>query len=449
MTTATQPTPQGLRRRTKILIGALVAILIVGLIGGLYANYRVNRFVNTTFRPDNTAPQTQFGETPTTAPIVAQATVAPTSTVPPPTQDPRDPNTPTPPPPTVTPTAALTPTATPLPYGNSPIIKRLKENQRINVLLIGFGGPGHDGGYLTDTLQVMSFDPKTGGVTLISVPRDLWIQLPQYQGRGGYWGRINEAYTIGMGNVDRNDMNIPYSKHDAGGQLAMKAVSQVLGIPLDYWVSLDFVGFRRFIDAIGGVNVNVERAFTDTEYPNNDDADVDPSYRTVHFDAGLQHMNGETAITFARSRHAPEDGSDFGRARRQQVLMSAVKEQIVSVETIPKLFGILDALEGHIRMSFSFTEAKDLLGWGQEQASNNRKFAISSGVIDSNRLLYGATSSGGASILLPRAGQGNYGEIQSWVRDLLATSAATPTTSPNPAGTPGTPIPGALPTTTR
>lgn len=450
MTTATQPTPQGMRRRTKILIGTLVAMLIVGLIGGLYANYRVNRFVNTTFRPDNTAPQTQFGETPTVAaPIVAQASVAPTSTVPPPTQDPRDPNTPTPPAPTVAPTAALPPTATPLPYGNSPIIKRLKENQRINVLLIGFGGPGHDGGYLTDTLQVMSFDPKTGGVTLISVPRDLWIQIPQYQGRGGYWGRINEVYTVGMGNVDRSDMNVPYSKHDAGGQLAMKAVSQVLGIPLDYWVSLDFVGFRRFIDAIGGVNVNVERAFTDTEYPNNDDADIDPSYRTVHFDAGVQHMNGETAITFARSRHAPEDGSDFGRARRQQLLMSAVKDQIVSVETIPKLFGILDALEGHIRMSFSFAEAKDLLGWGQEQAGNNRKFAISSGVIDSNRLLYGAVSSGGASILLPRAGQGNYNEIQGWVRDLLASSTATPTTSPNPQGTPGTPVPGALPTATR
>lgn len=437
MTSATQPTPEGLSRRAKILIGTLAALVILGVVGGLYVNYRVSRFVNTTFRPDDTAPQTQFGETPT-VPIVAQTTA--TATAIPPTQDPRDPNTPTPPPPP--PTVAVT--ATPLPYGNSPIIRRLKENQRVNVLLLGFGGPGHDGGYLTDTLQVMSFDPKTGGVTLISVPRDLWIQLPQYEGRGGYWGRINEAYTIGMGQVDRNDLNIPYSKHDAGGQLAMKAVSQVLGIPMDYWISLDFVGFKRFIDAIGGVNINVERAFTDTEYPNNDDAAVDPSYRTVHFDAGLQHMDGETAITFARSRHAPEDGSDFGRARRQQLLMSAVKDQIVSVETIPKLFGILDALEGHIRMSFSFTEAKDLLGWGQEQAATKRQFAISSGVIDSNRLLSGATSSGGASILLPRAGQGNYRDIQSWASNLLETSPA-----PKPSGTPGTPVPGALPTTTR
>lgn len=443
MTSATQPTPQGLSRRARILLGIFAIVVISGVVGGLYVNYRVNRFVNTTFRPDDTAPQTQFSETPT-VPIVAQVT----NTAVPPTQDPRDPNTSTPAPPIAT-VPVAPPTATPLPYGNSPIIRRLKENQRISVLLIGFGGPGHDGGYLTDTLQVMSFDPQTGDVTLISVPRDLWVQLPQYQGRGGYWGRINEAYTIGMGQIDRNDMNIPYSKHDAGGQMAMKAVSQVLGIPLDYWISLDFVGFRQFIDAIGGVNVNVERAFTDTEYPNNDDANVDPSYRTVHFDAGWQHMDGERAIVFARSRKAPEDGSDFGRARRQQLLMSAVKDQVVSVETIPKLFGILDALEGHIRMSFSFTEAKDLLGWGQEQAAARRQFAISSGVIDANRLLYGATSSGGASILLPRAGQGNYREIQSWVSDLLEEGSA-----PIPSGTPGTPqsgtpAPATTPTGTR
>ena len=444
MTSATQPTPQGLSRRAKILLGVLAIIVISGVLGGLYANYRVNRFVNSTFRPDDTAPQTQFGETPT-APIVAQAT----TTAIPPTPDPRDPNTPTPALPTATMPAAVAPTATPLPYGNSPIIRRLKEGQRVSVLLVGFGGPGHDGAYLTDTLQVMSFDPKTGDVTLVSVPRDLWVQLPQYQGRGGYWGRINEAYMIGMGQVDRNDMNVPYSKHDAGGQMAMKAVSQVLGIPLDYWISLDFVGFRQFIDAIGGVNVNVERAFTDTEYPNNDDAAVDPSYRTVRFEAGWQHMDGERAIVFARSRKAPEDGSDFGRARRQQLLMSAVKDQIVSVETIPKLFGILDALEGHIRMSFSFSEAKDLLGWGQEQAAAKRQFAINSGVIDSNRLLYGATSSGGASILLPRAGQGNYREIQSWMSELLAEGSA-----PIPSGTPGTPVsgtpvPATTPTATR
>lgn len=435
--TATTPAPRRISRRLKIVLGVLLTSAILATAGGIYANYRVNRFVNNTFRPDESGPPIAMVDTPTGAPtsIPAIATPAP----PTPTHDPNDPNTPTVAPPTAVPTASATATVsaapTALPYGNSPIIQRLNAGQRVTVLLLGFGGAGHDGGYLTDTLQVMSFDPKTGAITLISVPRDLWIQVPSYQGRGGYWGRINEAYTIGMGQVDRSDMNVPYSKHDAGGQQAMKAVSQVLGIQIDYWISLDFVGFRRFIDAIGGVDVNVERAFTDTEYPNNDDADIDPSYRTVHFDAGVQHMDGETAITFARSRHAPEDGSDFGRSRRQQLLMAAVKDKVVSVETIPKLFGIFDALEGHLRMSFSFTEAKDLLGWGQEQARTKRQLVIKTGGLDSSNLLDGATSSGGASILLPRAGQGNYNAIHSWVQERLASNTGTPT--PSTTGTPG------------
>ncbi len=439
--TATTPAPQRISRRQKIVLSILLTIAILATTGGIYANYRVNRFVSNTFRPDDSGPQIAMVDTPTVAPASVTATAA---TPPPtPTHDPTDPNTPTAAPPTVMPaapatgTVPVTPTA--LPYGNSPIIQRLNAGQRVTVLLLGFGGAGHDGGYLTDTLQVMSFDPKTGAITLISVPRDLWIQVPSYQGRGGYWGRINEAYITGMGQVDRNDMNVPYAKHDAGGQQAMKAVSQVLGIQIDYWISLDFVGFRRFIDAIGGVDVNVERAFTDTEYPNNDDADVDPSYRTVHFDAGVQHMDGETAIVFARSRHAPEDGSDFGRSRRQQLLMAAVKDKVVSVETIPKLFGIFDALEGHLRMSFSFTEAKDLLGWGQEQARAKRQFAIRTGSIDANNLVDGAISSGGASILLPRAGQGNYTAIHSWVQGLLSGNggSATPGTNATPrVGTP-------------
>lgn len=439
--TATSPERKRMTRRKKIVLSILLAVLALSITGGVYANYRVNRFVESTFRPEETPPITAFGETPTAAPSAAPAATA-TAEPPTPTHNPADPNTPTArPAPTATvpqtPTPNYTPTATPLPVGNSSVVRKLNAGERVSVLLIGYGGPGHDGGYLTDTLQVMSFDPKGGTATLISVPRDLWIMIPAYQGRGGYWGRINEAYTIGMGQVDRNDMNVPYSKHAAGGQLAMQAVSQVLGIPIDYWVALDFVGFRQFIDAIGGVDVNVQRAFTDTQYPNNDDANVDPSYRTVRFEAGVQHLNGERAIEFARSRYSPEDGSDFGRARRQQLLMTAVKDQILRVETLPKLLGLLDVFEGHLRMSFSFSEARDILGWGQAQLRADRKFGVNSGVIDSNQLLYGAVSSGGASILLPRAGQGNYGAIHAWVQDLLSETAppATPGATGTPTGT--------------
>lgn len=440
-----QPAKKQLPRWRKILLSSLLVLLVIGASGGGYLYYRFERFATTTFRPDDRPAQTEFGETPTVeAPAVAaQGTAAATmAPIPVPTHDPRDPNTPTPPPPPMTPTAVRTPTPTPLPYANSPVIKRLKNGERVTVLLVGFGGPGHDGGYLTDSLQVMSFDPKGGDVTLISVPRDLFVLLPTYQGRGGYWGRINEAYIVGMGNVAREDNKVPYEKHEAGGQTAMKAVAQVLGIPIDYWISMDFVGFRQFIDAIGGVDVNVERAFTDYQYPNNDDASVDPSYRTVRFDAGLQHMDGDLAIAFARSRYSSQDGNDFNRSRRQQVLMAAVKDKLFRAESIPKLLSLLDAFEGHLRMSFSFSEAKDLLGWGQEQARAKQQYAIRTGVLETGQLLYSDTLPSGAYVIFPRAGQGVYTGIHSYVSNLLANAPnATPGT-PGTPGRPATPIPG-------
>lgn len=419
-------TAQPSRRRRRVLIASVLALLALAIAGATYASYRVDRFTDSTFRPEATPPITYFGETPT--PLTATAPLTSTPV-------PASPNTgPLTPAPAATSTAILAePTATPLPIGNSAVIQRLRDGKRVTVLLLGFGGPGHDGGYLTDSIQVMSFEPATGTVTLISVPRDLWVLIPAYEGRGGYWGKINEVYSVGMGQVERNEQNVSWKKHDAGGQLAMKIVAQVLGIPVDYWVSMDFVGFRKFIDALGGVDVDVERAFVDTQYPANDDAEIDPSYKTIRFEAGMQHMDGERAIAFARSRYAPEDGSDFGRARRQQRLMVAVKDQVIRVETIPKVFGLLDALEGHLRMSFSFSEAKDLAGWAQEQARAKRQFTIHNGVLETGALLYADTSARGAYILVPRAGQGDYSAIQRYVRDVIGG------TVPGTPGTPGTP----------
>ncbi|MGN6565258.1 MAG: LCP family glycopolymer transferase, partial [Thermomicrobiales bacterium] len=194
-------TAQRPRRRRQVLLISLLVLILLALSGAGYSYYRVNRFTESVFRPESAAPHTEFGETPTPAVLAAAATSTPTIGPPAPTHDPSDPNTPTPAPtPTETP-IPLTPTPTPLPVGNSPVIQRIRAGERVTVLLLGFGGPGHDGGYLTDSIQVLSFDPKTSVVTLISVPRDLWVLIPTYQGRGGYWGKINEAYTVGMGPV--------------------------------------------------------------------------------------------------------------------------------------------------------------------------------------------------------------------------------------------------------
>jgi hypothetical protein len=116
-----------------------------------------------------------------------------------------------------------------------------------------------------------------------------------------------------------------------------------------------------------------------------------------------------------------------------------VKDKLFRVETIPKLLSLLDAFEGHLRMSFSFTEAKDLLGWGQEQARANQQFAIRKGVLDTSNLLTSQTLASGAYVLFPRAGQGVYTQIQRYVTDLLNGTVNGTPTAPATPGTPGLP----------
>ncbi len=213
------------RSRVWLRRGARVAaccavVLILGLLAGGYAAYRVDAFAQGTFRPDD-APTVVQPSDPASAPADQQAEATPVT----------------------------------LGYGASAPIARLRAGQPLNILLLGYGGPGHDGAYLTDSMAVASLDPVTGTIAFISVPRDLWVRLPATaDGRGGDWGKINQAYARGVGDA---------GTFPAGGALASKAVAQVLGIPIDAWIGLDFVGFRQCIDTLGGVDVEVAQTFTD------------------------------------------------------------------------------------------------------------------------------------------------------------------------------------------
>ncbi len=371
------PRPQVWLRRGARVAACCAALLVIGLMAGGYAAYRVDTFAQGAFRPDD-APAVVQPPDPASAPADQHAEATPVT----------------------------------LGYGASPPIARLRAGQPLTILLLGYGGPGHDGAYLTDSMAVASLDPVTGTIAFISVPRDLWVRIPATgDGRGGYWGKINQAYAVGVG--DGGD-------YATGGALASKAVAQVLGIPIDAWLGLDFVGFRQCIDTLGGVDVEVAQAFTDDHYPNNDDANIDPSYKTIYFDAGVQHLDGETALEFARSRYSPQDGSDFGRSRRQQQVLRATLRQLFSVAGVPRAFALLDALHGHFYTSFSLAEVRDLAGWAQEQAGRGRTPRVVGGALDTSALLVGDTSADGQDILLPAAGQGDYGTIHEYVRGLLA-----------------------------
>ncbi|NQU77299.1 LCP family protein [Candidatus Falkowbacteria bacterium] len=181
---------------------------------------------------------------------------------------------------------------------------------RINILLLGQGGAGHEGPYLTDTIILASLKPSTNQVATISIPRDLYVPVTE-----NGWRRIN--YANSFGEVELNGR---------GGEITSQTVSEVFNLPIHYYARIDFQGFKEVIDDLGGVNVYIERNFSDSSYPTSDFGTT-----TISFDAGWQKMDGETALQFARSRHGNNnEGSDFARAKRQQKIMIAIKNKAFS-----------------------------------------------------------------------------------------------------------------------
>jgi polyisoprenyl-teichoic acid--peptidoglycan teichoic acid transferase len=193
-------------------------------------------------------------------------------------------------------------------------------HNRTNVLLLGIGGGTHEGADLTDTIIVLSLDNVKHSTALISIPRDTWSDTLK--------DKVNSAYHYGE------------LKQKGGGMILAKVVAEdVIGMPIQYGLLIDFSGFKNMIDLLGGIDVAVSKTFTDNEYPipgkEQDTCPEDPTnrcvYKTIHFEAGIQHMSGERALEYVRSRHAEgEEGSDFARSRRQQDILIALKDTIMN-----------------------------------------------------------------------------------------------------------------------
>lgn len=194
-------------------------------------------------------------------------------------------------------------------------------NNRTNFLILGREGPSTSpeqaraGTDLTDTMILASVH-QDGDTMLISIPRDLWI--PSLK------AKINTAYYYG-------EQHQPGS---GGMILAKAAVEEIIDQPVHYVVVIDFSGFEKMIDLLGGVDIEVERSFVDHRFPlpgkENDPCEV-CRYETIQFSAGRQHMDGQTALKFVRSRQAEGDeGTDFARSRRQEKLLIAIKNKLLS-----------------------------------------------------------------------------------------------------------------------
>ena len=125
-----------------------------------------------------------------------------------------------------------------------------KDNKSMGILLLGYGGPGHDGGYLTDAIQLLYFDFINGKLNLISIPRDLWVKVPN------------------NGETKINTVFVSGAKNNTGTQIAKQVVSEITGLPINYVIAVDFVGFQKTIgESLKGIDVEVEETLDDPWYP--------------------------------------------------------------------------------------------------------------------------------------------------------------------------------------
>lgn len=253
-----------------------------------------------------------------------------------------------------------------------------RERNRTDVLLLGFRGEGDPhGGLLTDTLMVVSLETEKQEAALISIPRDLYVTLPIVNQKT----KINEAYAIGE------------EKQRGGGGLVLSklAVQDVLGINIDYVVAVDFRAFQDTIDLLDGVEVNVAKPLHETQQWGGID---------FYVPAGRQHMDGEKALFYVRSRFTT---SDFDRSRRQQEVLLAVGEKALSLGFLgnpAKVADLLDILGRHVRTDMTAGDLPNLFSLVRSIVSKTPRQLV----LDTNGFLRSAVASNGAYILLPAHG---------------------------------------------
>jgi LCP family protein required for cell wall assembly len=216
-------------------------------------------------------------------------------------------------------------------------ILRGQDTNRINILLLGIGGTDHKGKYLTDTIALVSINPKTYQVAIFSIPRDLYIKIPE----SNYHTKINALYTYGL-------RNKKLSRKESV-KLTEGAVEEITGEKVHYYAILDFAGFKKVINTLGGINVEVEDDIYDPRYPG-----PNYSYQTFELSKGFQHLDAETALKYARVRHIK--GGDFGRAHRQQQIIASARKKATTLKILAnpnKIIKLIDILGDHLKTNIS------------------------------------------------------------------------------------------------
>jgi LCP family protein required for cell wall assembly len=253
-----------------------------------------------------------------------------------------------------------------------------QKKERVNILLLGIDEREDQyGPWRTDTMIVLTVDPENNTAGILSIPRDLWVHIPGYGEN-----RINTAHYTG-----------DLEKYPGGGPaLAIKTVQHNLGITIHYYVRVNFSGFIKAIDTIGGVDIYVEKEIDDPLYPDNA-----YGYDPLYIPAGLQHMDGALALKYARTRHG---GSDFDRLRRQQQVIMAVRDKVLRFGMLPQLLSklpeLLKTVGDSVQTDLQLDEMLNLV----QLASQIDDEHIKAATIDSS-MTEPTTRYNGAQVLIP------------------------------------------------
>lgn len=302
---------------------------------------------------------------------------------------------------------------------------------KVSVLLLGYGGPGHQGGFLTDVILLASLDFKTKKTTLIHIPRDTWISIPS--GQTNISAKINAALPMGLkvGNYPTKDV-----AKDAvvrGAYLTKQAVTQVTGLPVDLVIAIDFSRFSQAINALRGIDVNVLKPLDDPWYPVTGrelelcgktpeevtqlsqtlsgfelEKQFPCRYEPLHFEPGVVHMDGDTVLKFVRSRHTT---SDFDRGGRQIQVLLAIQDKLFSLKALQNLPEFYATLAKAVKTDLTL----DILQQLAPKLTQLPQFTVNKISLSTANVLTSTKTSSGASALLPKAGEGNYQEIHQYV----------------------------------
>lgn len=310
-------------------------------------------------------------------------------------------------------------------------------NGRTNILLLGIGGEGHQGEDLSDSMMVASIGVKNKDVALISLPRDIWVDSLK--------AKINSAYAFGE-----------EKQKGEGLKLAKSTVGETLDLPIHYGIRVNFAGFEKAVDLVGGIEVEVEKTFDDYKYPiagKEEDLcgltvkqeevdgqkktvvydatgsaypqDFDPfdcRYEHVHFENGKQLMDGSQALKFVRSRHGTnEEGSDFARARRQQLVLTAFKNKVLSLQTFldpKKLVDLWGTFGQTIDTDIKVEEVPQFVKiFKLLKDTQSRTMVLDGGKEDSLLENPPEDQYGGAWVLTPKGG--NWSRVQDAIHQFL------------------------------